>query len=135
MTRTIHPPVKRRLKLSSKPKAKRRHAAAPRVADEITAGMGELVKMMADSAVPMGRFRSRIYQLPETPKVYDAKAVKTLRSLLNASQALFARVLAVSTKLVQAWEQGARTPAPVVCRLFDEIEREPERWRVAALGR
>jgi putative transcriptional regulator len=47
--------------------------------------------------------------LPPTP--LNGRAVKTVREALHASQAVFARYLNVSTKLVQAWEANRLRPA------------------------
>lgn len=53
-------------------------------------------------------------------------AVKRFRTeTLGVSQAVFARLLGVSPKLVEAWESGRNTPAGPVRRLFELIERDP----------
>ena len=44
------------------------------------------------------------------PTVYDAKAVKTLRLALGLSQTVFAQVLGVATKTVEACEAGRNVP-------------------------
>jgi DNA-binding transcriptional regulator YiaG len=44
------------------------------------------------------------------------------------SQAVFANLMGVSLVLVQSWEQGVRTPAPMACRLLDEIDRNRTYW-------
>ena len=60
------------------------------------------------------------------PRVRRARQVKRLRTTtLGVSQAVFARLLGVSPKLVEAWESGRNTPAGPVCRLFELIERDP----------
>lgn len=43
-------------------------------------------------------------------KPLNGRAVKRVRAALHTSQAVFARYLNVSTKLVQAWEANRRTP-------------------------
>jgi putative transcriptional regulator len=60
-------------------------------------------------------------EIPDAP-TFNAKAVHTLRDRLGLSQALFAKLLGVSRKLVEAWEAGTRTPSPMACRLLDAIE-------------
>jgi putative transcriptional regulator len=52
----------------------------------------------------------RTTTLPLPPKSLNGLAVKRVRASLHASQAVFARYLNVSTKLVQAWEANRRTP-------------------------
>src|SRR5471030_2506880 len=57
-----------------------------------------------------GKRSLRTTTLPLPPKPFNARAVKRVRASLRASQAVFARFLNVSTKLVQAWEANRRTP-------------------------
>lgn len=45
--------------------------------------------------------------------------------MLNASQAVFARCLNVSTQLVRAWESDRRHPDGAALRLLDIGRREP----------
>jgi putative transcriptional regulator len=59
------------------------------------------------------------------PGEYSRAAVKTLREKLGMSQAAFAALVGVSTILVQSWEQGVRTPAPLARRLLDVISDDP----------
>ena len=64
--------------------------------------------------------------IPE-PRARRARQVKQLRTeTLGVSQAVFARLIGVSPKLVEAWESGRNTPAGPVCRLFELIESEPK---------
>jgi len=64
--------------------------------------------------------------LPSPPEPMDAQEVRDLRSRLDASQAVFASYLNVSTKLVQAWEADRRTPEGAALRLLRIAERAPE---------
>ena len=52
---------------------------------------------------------------------YDAKRVKTLRLELGLSQSVFADVLGVSKKTVEAWESGRNVPSDAACRLLELI--------------
>jgi putative transcriptional regulator len=63
-------------------------------------------------------------EIPDPPR-FTANAVHKLRDRLGLSQALFAKLLGVSRKLVEAWEAGTRTPSPMACRLLDAIARRP----------
>jgi putative transcriptional regulator len=49
-----------------------------------------------------------------------------LRDRLNYSQSMFARVLNVSTKTVQAWEQGAREPSDAALKLLTIADKHSE---------
>ena len=57
-----------------------------------------------------GERNLRTATLPLPPTSLNGRAVKRERASLHASQAVFARFLNVSTKLVQAWEANRRTP-------------------------
>ena len=70
----------------------------------------------------------RTVELPDEPAEYDPQAVRATRAMLKASQAVFARLLGVSTILVRSWESGARSPSRLARRLLDEIHRQPRRW-------
>lgn len=77
----------------------------------------------------MSRLTVRTVKLPADPTPYDADAVKRTRERLNVSQAVFARLLGISVVLAQGWEQGQRRPSKMACRLLDEVNAAPERWR------
>ena len=69
------------------------------------------------------------------PSSHDALSVQRIRAALQASQGVFAQLLGVSTKLVQSWEIGTRTPSPLARRLLDEMKRDPKRWRTFVQSR
>lgn len=72
-----------------------------------------------------GKRSLRTTTLPPPPKPLDGRAVKKVRAALHASQAVFARYLNVSTKLVQAWEAGRRTPEGPALVLLHLAAQEP----------
>lgn len=71
-----------------------------------------------------GKLTMRTVEIPDPPR-FTAAAVHKLRDRLGLSQGLFAKLLGVSRKLVEAWEAGTRTPSPMACRLLDAIARKP----------
>ncbi len=73
--------------------------------------------------------RSRLVKLPPPPARYTARDIKRIRSSLNCSQAIFARILNVSTKTVQSWESNERSPNHAALRLLEIIDKGiyPER--------
>ncbi len=75
------------------------------------------------------RFTCRTIKLNLEPKPYNPKRVKEAREALKASQAIFAQFLGVSVSAVRDWEQGAKSPRGVACRIMDEILRDPGYWR------
>ena len=67
----------------------------------------------------------KVPMIPE-PRPRRGGDVKRFRTeTLGVSQSVFARLLGVSPKLVEAWESGRNTPAGPVRRLFELIERDP----------
>jgi len=63
--------------------------------------------------------------LPEPPRPMSRVEIHKLRDRVKASQAVFAKCLNVSTKLVQAWEGGIRYPDGAALRLLRVAERAP----------
>ncbi len=49
-----------------------------------------------------------------------------MRAALNASQALFARLLNVSSNAVESWEQGIRQPRQATLKLLHIVRKDPE---------
>lgn len=72
--------------------------------DDLLASMNEALEHAE------GTRNLRTTTLPLPPATLSGRAVKQIRATLRASQAVFARYLNVSTKLVQAWEAGRRVP-------------------------
>ena len=92
--------------------------------DEVLHGLDDF----AESVKKGEPITIRDVSLEMEPRDYDAEDVKVTRQKLGVSQAVFARLLAVKVKTVQAWEQGDQPPSGIARRLFDEINQEPNRW-------
>jgi putative transcriptional regulator len=73
-----------------------------------------------------GKRNLRTTTLPLPPKRLNGRAVKRVRASLHASQAVFARYLNVSTKLVQAWEANRRTADGPALVLLHIAARQPQ---------
>ncbi len=71
-----------------------------------------------------GKFTLKTLEIPDPPR-FTAAAVHKLRDRLGLSQGLFAKLIGVSRKLVEAWEAGTRIPSPMACRLLDAVMRSP----------
>ncbi len=67
----------------------------------------------------------RATEVPAPPKPMKPEEIRHVRESLNASQVVFASFLCVSTKAVQAWEQGLRRPRSSALRLLDIAKRNP----------
>jgi putative transcriptional regulator len=63
-------------------------------------------------------------EIPDPPH-FGPASIRRLRDRLGVSQGIFAKLLGMSRKLVEAWEAGTRTPSPMACRLLDAIARRP----------
>ena len=59
------------------------------------------------------------------PRQYTAEEIKWTRERLRVSQAVFAQLLGVSIKSVEAWESGTNPPPGPVNRLLEEINLDP----------
>ena len=67
--------------------------------------------------------RTEIIEIPEPPEEYSAKEIKRIREKGRYSQGIFARVLNVSIKTIQAWESGERFPSHVALRLLEIVDK------------
>jgi putative transcriptional regulator len=72
-----------------------------------------------------GKLSLRTVQVPDAPPEIAAKEVTSLRTKTGMSQAVFARVLNVSTKTVQSWEQGERKPSHAALRMLQVFRASP----------
>jgi putative transcriptional regulator len=68
---------------------------------------------------------SRI-QVPRPPKAMTPKDIVQIRAKLNCSQTVFALILNISPKTVQAWEQGSREPGDAALKLLTIAKKHPE---------
>jgi len=93
------------------------------------AGLKELHDVLKSGESIERRFTVRTVERISEPRSYSALKVRATRELVGASQAVFARLLGVSKIQAQSWERGVRTPSKLACRLLDEINRDPQRWR------
>ncbi len=64
-------------------------------------------------------------ELPDRPPEVRADELIELRLGSQMSQANFARLLNVSTKTVQSWEQGTRKPSQSALRLIQVFRQDP----------
>jgi putative transcriptional regulator len=64
-------------------------------------------------------------ELPDRPPEVNAEELAKLRLASGMSQAVFARLLNVSPKTVQSWEQGHRKPSQAALRLIQVFRQNP----------
>ena len=67
----------------------------------------------------------RTADLPARPKPLKPADIRAVRASLNASQALFARLLNVSSNAVESWEQGIREPRQATLKLLHIAKKNP----------
>lgn len=67
----------------------------------------------------------RSADLPARPKPLKPADIRALRANLNASQALLARLLNVSSNAVESWEQGIREPRQATLKLLHIAKKNP----------
>jgi putative transcriptional regulator len=65
-------------------------------------------------------------QAPRPPKPLSPRDIARIREKLNCSHAVFAMMLNISPKTVQAWEQGSREPGDAALKLLTIAKRHPE---------
>jgi putative transcriptional regulator len=68
----------------------------------------------------------RSVEIPPRPKPLKPADIRSLRESLNASQALFARLLNVSSNAVESWEQGIREPRQATLKLLHIARKNPD---------
>jgi putative transcriptional regulator len=98
------------------------------VGRKIISSLREAVELLERGERLEDHFTVRTVSMPDEPQLYNARAIQVTREKLRVSQAVFAHLIGVSPKLVQAWEQGQRKPSAMARRLFDQINEQPERW-------
>jgi putative transcriptional regulator len=64
-------------------------------------------------------------ELPDRPPAIGPRELTELRLTNRMSQAVFGRLLNVSTKTVQSWEQGRRKPSQAALRLIQVLRHDP----------
>ena len=112
----------------AKEEALKNHQPKLSFGQQIIQGLQEFTEALEKGEDITKKFRCHTICLDLAPQPYNAKKVKYVRNLLEASQTIFARLLGVSVKTVRSWEQGINTPSGMACRFMDEIQRDPQYW-------
>ena len=68
----------------------------------------------------------RSVEMPPPPKLLKPSEIRAFRESLSASQALFARLLNVSSNAVESWEQGIRQPRQATLKLLHIARKDPK---------
>lgn len=86
--------------------------------DSLKKGMKEIIAHKEGKIT----LKSEFIEIPEPPADYGPKKIKNIRAKWNYSQGIFAKVLNVSLKTVQAWESGDRNPNHAALRLLEIVD-------------
>jgi putative transcriptional regulator len=91
------------------------------LAQQIRKGLEEAIRHAKGEIT----LKTTVVELPDPPPEIEAGQVTSLRLESRMSQAVFARVLNVSTKTVQSWEHGTRRPSQAALRLIQVFGQNP----------
>jgi putative transcriptional regulator len=91
------------------------------VAAQIRKGLEEAIRHAKGEIA----LKTTTFEMPDRPPEVDAEELTRLRLKSGMSQAVFARMLNVSTKAVQSWEQGQRQPSQAALRLIQVFRHHP----------
>src|SRR5947209_2918037 len=91
------------------------------IADQIRKGLEEAIRHAKGEIT----LKTTTLEMPDRPPEIGAEELTKLRLASGMSQAVFARMLNVSTKTVQSWEQGHRKPSEAALRLIQVFRHNP----------
>src|SRR5262249_22300259 len=91
------------------------------LAEQIRKGLEEAIRHAKGEIT----LKTTTLELPDRPPEVGAAELIRLRLASGMSQAIFARLLNVSTKTVQSWEQGRRKPSQAALRLIQVFRHDP----------
>jgi len=66
-------------------------------------------------------------------RTYGKEKIKTIRTNKNMTQHMFADLLGVSVKTVEAWESGTRPPSGTASRILELLERDNDLFERTAI--
>lgn len=101
------------------------------VADQIRKGLEEAIRHVRGEIT----LKTTTLEMPDRPPPIGPEDLSALRLRSQMSQAVFARLLNVSTKTVQSWEQGNRKPSQAALRLIQVFQYDPDQvLRIAGMS-
>jgi len=95
--------------------------------DSIQEAIGSTVTDMMDAGLKVSFTKKELDELGvEIPKSkLTATEIKNIRSLMQVSQTVFAKLLNVSISSIRQWEQGQRNPSGSTMILLELLQRNP----------
>ena len=91
------------------------------VAEQIRKGLAEAIRHAKGEIT----LKTTTLEMPDPAPDVGAHELTRLRLESGMSQSVFARLLNVSTKTVQSWEQGQRQPSQAALRLIQVFRHDP----------
>jgi putative transcriptional regulator len=94
--------------------------------DSIQDAIGSTVSDMMDAGLKVSFTQKELQKLGiEIPRsALSSVDIKEVRSLMQVSQAVFAKLLNVSISSIRQWEQGQRTPSGSTMILLELLQRD-----------
>jgi putative transcriptional regulator len=86
---------------------------------DLKAGLEEAIEYRKGNV----KLRSSTYNILQPPSKYQAKDIKKIRQRHKYSQAYFAKMLNVSVRTIESWENGKRSPSQAALRLLELIDK------------
>ncbi len=103
-----------------------------KLGQELISGMMEIIAHQEGKIT----LRTTRVEMPDPPPELSATDVAKIRlRRLHMSQGAFAKLLGVSVRVVQSWEQGKKKPSGAARRLLQVAERNPDALLSAATPR
>lgn len=96
-----------------------------RFGSRVIAGLESLEAVLRSREPLEQHFTVRTVEIPD-PRTFTGFRIRKLIKRLGMSQAVFAQLIGVSTKLVEAWLAGTRKPSLLARRLLQMIEQDPD---------
>jgi putative transcriptional regulator len=103
-----------------------------KLGQELLEGMQEIIAHQEGKIT----LRTSELEMLAPPPHVSAKEVAKIRSQnLHMSQGAFAKLLGVSVRVIQSWEQGDKKPSGAARRLLQVAARDPQALLSAAVPR
>jgi putative transcriptional regulator len=93
-----------------------------KLGQELIQGMSEILAHQEGKIT----LRTTELQMPDLPPELSSKKIADIRNkVLHMSQGAFAKLLGVSVRVIQSWEQGEKKPSGAARRLLQVAEKNP----------
>ena len=97
--------------------------AENKIFNSLLTGLNEAINYEKDKLTQ--KVRTVVISIEPVPH-YKAKQIKSIRDKLNLTQVMFAKVLGVSIKTVEAWESGRNIPNGPAQRMLGLLFNEED---------